>query len=44
MTKYEIIRNIMESTRINENEQAYYIEMFIKGWYTESDIKWIWEV
>lgn len=43
MSKYEVIRKIAESTRINEYEQSYYIEMFAKGKYTEADLKWIWE-
>jgi len=43
MSKYEVIKRIMESTRINEDDQVYYIEMFIKGWHTEEEIKWIWE-
>ena len=43
MSKYEVIKKIMESTRINEDDQSYYIEMVMKGWCTEEDIKWIWE-
>lgn len=43
MKKYEVIRKIIESQRINEADQAYYIEMYIKGWHTVNDIKWIWE-
>ena len=43
MKKCDIIRKILESQRINEDQQAYYIEMVLKGWYTVNDIKWIWE-
>ena len=43
MNKYEVIRKIVESERINESDQVYYIEMFLKGWNTEEDLKWIWE-
>lgn len=43
MQKGEVTKRIIESTRINEADQIYYIEMFIKGWLTEEDIKWIWE-
>lgn len=40
MSEYEVIKKIMDST-ISEIDKAYYIKMFIKGWYTEKDIKWI---
>ena len=43
MKKSEVIRKIIESQRINEADQAHYIEMYCKGWYTVNDIKWIWE-
>lgn len=43
MTKYDVVKNIMESQRVNEDEQAYFIEMYIKGWFTVDEIKWIWE-
>jgi hypothetical protein len=43
MSKYKVIKNIMESTRLNEADQTYYIEMYLKGWHTEEEIKWIWE-
>ena len=43
MSNYEVIRNIMGSNKINENDKVYYIEMFLKGWHTENEIKWIWE-
>lgn len=42
MTKYEVIKNIMDSNSINENDKVYHIEMFLKGWFMEKDIKWIW--
>lgn len=42
MSKYEVIKKVMESTRINKNDKVYAIEMFLKGWYTEQSIEWIW--
>ena len=43
MSKYEVIKAIMESNEINEKNKVYHIEMFLKGWSTEEDLKWIWE-
>lgn len=43
MNKYKVITKIMESYQIGENDKVYYIEMFLKGCYTEEEIKWIWE-
>ena len=43
MEEYEVIKKIMNSGKINENDKVYYIEMFLKGWHTEEEIKWIWE-
>ena len=43
MSKYEVIKRVMESTRINDDDKVYAIEMFLKGWYTEKQIEWIWE-
>ena len=40
--KYKVIKKVMESTRINEDDKVYAIEMFLKGWYTEKQIEWIW--
>jgi hypothetical protein len=42
MEKYEVIRKIMDSKAINEDDKVYHIEMFLKGWLTEEDLKWIW--
>lgn len=39
MNKYEVIKKIMESTKINENDKVYTIEMFLKGWWTEEQVK-----
>ena len=39
---YEVIKKVMDSTRINEDDKVYTIEMFLKGWYTEQNIEWIW--
>lgn len=43
MGKYEVIKKIMKSDAINEDNKVYHIEMFLKGWSTEEDLKWIWE-
>ena len=43
MKKYDVIKRIMESNRLNESDQAYYMEMFLSGVYTADDLKWIWE-
>lgn len=42
MSKYEVIKKIMESARINEDDKVYAIEMFLKGYYTAQNIEWIW--
>jgi hypothetical protein len=42
MTNYEVIKKIMESNKISNDDKAYYIEMFLKDWYTLIDIDWIW--
>jgi hypothetical protein len=41
MAKYEVVKKIMNSNAVNENDKVYYIEMFLKGWHTEEDLKWI---
>jgi hypothetical protein len=43
MTKYEIIKKIMGSEKISENEKVHAIEMLLKGWSEPDEIKWIWE-
>lgn len=43
MAEYEVIKNIMNSNKINENDKVYYIEMFLKDWYTAEDLNWIWD-
>ena len=43
MAKYEVIKKIMDNNTINEADKVYHIEMFLKGWSTEEDLKWIWE-
>lgn len=42
MSKYKVIKAIMETGKINENDKVFSIEMFLKGWYTEEQLKWIW--
>lgn len=39
MSKYEVIKNIMENEKLNENDKVFSIEMFLKGWWTEEHIK-----
>ena len=40
MSKYEVIKAVMESERFtNEEDKVYAIEMFLKGWWTEEQIK-----
>ena len=41
MTKYNLIKKIMDSIKINEDEKLWYIEMVIKGWLEENEINWI---
>ena len=41
MSKYEVIEKIMEST-ISKEDKVYIIEMFLKGWYSEKNIEWVW--
>ena len=43
MNRYEVVKKIMDSEELPENEKLYHIEMFLKGWHTEEDLKWIWE-
>lgn len=31
MSKYEVIKKIMDATRINEDDKVYAIEMYLKG-------------
>lgn len=40
MSKYEVIKGIMESAKIDEDCKVYAIEMFLKGWWTEEQVKW----
>ena len=42
MSKYDVIKKIMESKKIDENDKVFTIEMFLKGWWTEEGIEWIW--
>lgn len=43
MTKYEVIKRIMNSNSVDENDKVYHIEMFLKGWLAEEDLTWIWK-
>ena len=43
MGKYEVIKKIMDNNSISESDKVYHIEMFLKGWSTENDLKWILE-
>ena len=43
MSKYEVIKKIIDSTKIDESDKVYHIEMFLKGWFNENDVRWVWE-
>lgn len=44
MSKYEVIKAIMESKQVkDEKDKVYAIEMFLKGWWTEEQVKWFLE-
>ena len=38
-----VIPRILESQRLNPDEQAFYIDMYKDGIIKESEIRWIWE-
>lgn len=41
MSKYEVIKAIIESKQVSDEEdKVYAIEMFLKGWWTEEQVKW----
>ena len=44
MSKYEVIRLIMENNKLNEDEKVNFIKYFLGGWLTEEELKWIWEI
>lgn len=35
MTKYEVIKNIMENPDLDEDSKVWKIEWFLRGWITE---------
>lgn len=43
MGKYDVIKKIMDSNRVSNEDKVYYIEMYLKKWSTEEELKWIWE-
>ena len=43
MSKYEIIKKIMESDKIDEGFKVHCIQSFLLNWETEKSLKWIWE-
>lgn len=43
MTEYEVIKKIMDSNKIDENDKVYFIQSFLLHWSTEEKLKWIWE-
>lgn len=43
MSKYDVIKKIMDSQKINKDDKVHTIETFLKGWLTEEEISWIWE-
>ena len=42
MDKYEVILHIMADKILGRYDKVYLIEMFLKGWYTEKDLEWVW--
>lgn len=43
MSRYEVIKRIMESTKLNEEDKVYKIALFLKGWLSVEQLSWIWE-
>ena len=43
MGKYDVIKKIMDSNRVSNEDKVYCIEMYLKKWSTEEELKWIWE-
>lgn len=43
MTNYEVLKNIMNSNKIGEEDKVYYIHCFLLHCFTVEQIKWIWE-
>lgn len=43
MSKYEVIKKVVESNKVDDDTKVRYIDTFLKGWLTEEEIKWIWE-
>lgn len=42
LSKYEVIKKIMESQKINEEEKVRCIKTFLLGWLEAEDIEWLW--
>ena len=42
LKKYEVIEKIMNSEKIDKTDKAYYIEMFLKSWFSEEELEWLW--
>lgn len=43
MSKYEVVKKIVGSNKVDENTKVRYIHIFLNGWLTEDEIEWIWE-
>lgn len=43
MSKYEVVKKIMESNKIDENKKLYYIQSYLLNWLTEENLKWLWQ-
>lgn len=37
MTKYEVIKSIMEDENLDEDAKVWKIEMFLRGWFTAEE-------
>lgn len=43
MSKYEVIKSVVGSNKLSEDNKVWSIKMFLMGWLTEEEMKWIWE-
>ena len=41
MSKFEVVKRIVESKKLDDNEKVNTIQSFLLGWLNESDMGWI---
>ena len=41
MSKFEVVKGIVESNKLDDNGKVNTIQSFLLGWLNESDINWI---